>query len=144
MLGHTAKPRWLFLSSKELTPDPICAADKSKRRQPNPGNRTRRANSAGKCRIQRNSETDGRQAHDAIHVPHFTIPPLRDTLSHLKSRTAARRVARSRSGYFFRAKSLRPTQYAPPITASAGNPTPAIGPGAPTPLANAGFNKTVR
>src|SRR4051812_31090701 len=46
-------------------------------------------------------------------------------------------------GYLLRARSLRPTQYAPPITRSAGKPTPAIGPGPLLP-AKAGSIKPAR
>jgi len=137
------KPKWLFLSSKELTPDPICAADESKRGQTNPGNRTRRR--GGKCGFHHNNESDCGKAQDAIHVSHVSSSLLRDDNHgrHLHPRTDARNLAWSQSGYFFRAKSLRATQYAPPIRASAGKPIPATGPGAER-AANAGFNVTVR
>jgi hypothetical protein len=46
--------------------------------------------------------------------------------------------------YILRLKNFRPSQYAPPIRMSAGKPTPAIGPGAPTAPARAGSTKAAK
>ena len=53
-------------------------------------------------------------------------------------------LGNTKSGYFVWPKNFRPSQYAPPITTSAGKPIPAIGPGAATALARAGSTKTAK